>query len=149
MSHHLLTPVRGARRRSPLPAALVALLVAFLAWGTAGAGDADAAVPQPGRVPFGCAGAQGPWNCLAECESSGDWHANTGNDYYGGLQFQQSTWEQYGGLAFAPRADLATREEQIAVGRRVQEQQGWRAWPHCSRRYQLRGERPGGADAVR
>ncbi len=88
-----------------------------------------------------------PWGCVALCESSGRWDADTGNGYFGGLQFRQSTWEAYGGLAHAPRAHLATREQQIAVAQEVLRWQGWRAWPECSRRYGLSGRhhtvRPG------
>ncbi|MEV6650718.1 transglycosylase family protein [Streptomyces sp. NPDC051219] len=87
----------------------------------------------------GCAATGWPWNCLAKCESGGRWHVNTGNGYYGGLQFWQPTWKQYGGLAYAPRADLATREEQIAVAEKVLRTQGFKAWPVCSARYGLKG----------
>ncbi|MFG3499405.1 transglycosylase family protein [Streptomyces sp. NPDC047928] len=80
-----------------------------------------------------------PWGCIAACESSGRWDLDTGNGYYGGLQFKQSTWERYGGLAFAPRADLATRAQQITVAEEVLRWQGWEAWPECSRRYGLSG----------
>ena len=59
------------------------------------------------------------WDRLAQCESTSNWHINTGNGFYGGLQFQQSTWEAFGGLKYAPRADLATREEQIIVAERT------------------------------
>lgn len=59
------------------------------------------------------------WDAIAACESGGDWHINTGNGYYGGLQFAQETWEGGGGLSYAPRADLATREQQIAVANAV------------------------------
>jgi murein DD-endopeptidase MepM/ murein hydrolase activator NlpD len=72
------------------------------------------------------------WDRLALCESSGDWSANTGNGYFGGLQFHPQTWTSHGGAAFAPSADLATREEQIAIAQRVLRTQGWRAWPVCS-----------------
>jgi LysM repeat protein len=68
------------------------------------------------------------WDSVAQCESSGNWHINTGNGYYGGLQFKQSTWEAFGGLAYAPRADLATKEQQIAVAERTLAVQGWGAW---------------------
>jgi hypothetical protein len=95
--------------------------------------------PQAGRVPYDCVKDQWPWSCLAECESSGRWAANTGNGFYGGLQFWQPTWEGFGGLAYAPRADLASREEQIAVAEKVLAAQGWEAWPVCSRRYGLAG----------
>ncbi|MFD0721900.1 LysM peptidoglycan-binding domain-containing protein [Streptomyces globosus] len=76
---------------------------------------------------------------MADCESSGRWAVDTGNGFYGGLQFRQSTWEAYGGLAHAPRADLATREQQIAVAEEVLAEQGWEAWPVCARRYGLAG----------
>ncbi|MGW0315350.1 transglycosylase family protein [Streptomyces flavidovirens] len=97
-------------------------------------------VPGPGTPSVGgCAADEWPWGCLAECESGGDWHINTGNGYYGGLQFRQSTWAEHGGLAYAPRADLATRAEQIKVAEKVLATQGWKAWPACSKRYHLAG----------
>jgi LysM repeat protein len=73
------------------------------------------------------------WDGVAECESGGNWSINTGNGYYGGLQFSQSTWEAYGGLEFAPRADLATKEEQIIVAERTLDGQGVGAWPTCGK----------------
>jgi LysM repeat protein len=72
------------------------------------------------------------WDRLAACESGGNWSINTGNGYYGGLQFTQSTWNAYGGQTYAARADLASRSEQIAVATKVQASQGWGAWPVCS-----------------
>ncbi|MET9119141.1 transglycosylase family protein [Streptomyces longwoodensis] len=74
------------------------------------------------------------WNKVAACESSNNWHTNTGNGYYGGLQFTQSTWEAYGGLTYAHRADLATKDQQIAVAEKVLDGQGPGAWPACSPR---------------
>jgi hypothetical protein len=68
------------------------------------------------------------WDAVALCESGGNWAIDTGNGYYGGLQFSQSTWQAYGGLAYAPRADLATREQQIAVAEKTLAGQGWGAW---------------------
>ncbi|KOX38259.1 MULTISPECIES: transglycosylase family protein [unclassified Streptomyces] len=97
-------------------------------------GTAAASVPA-----YACASDQWPWGCVAECESSGRWHANTGNGFYGGLQFWQPTWVEHGGLAHAPRADLATRAQQIAVAEEVLRTQGWGAWPVCSKRYGLSG----------
>lgn len=70
------------------------------------------------------------WDAVAQCESGGDWTANTGNGFYGGLQFKQSTWEEHGGSG-SP-AD-ATRHEQIAVANRVLASQGPGAWPKCSK----------------
>jgi uncharacterized protein YabE (DUF348 family) len=72
------------------------------------------------------------WDALAACEAGGNWSTNTGNGFYGGVQFDQSTWERSGGLRYAPRADLATREEQIAIASVTQSRQGWGAWPVCS-----------------
>jgi resuscitation-promoting factor RpfA len=73
------------------------------------------------------------WSGVAQCESSGNWHINTGNGYYGGLQFSQATWAGYGGTGFAPRADLATPAQQIAVAEKVLAGQGIGAWPVCGR----------------
>ena len=74
------------------------------------------------------------WDAIAGCEAGGNWAINTGNGYYGGVQFDQGTWERSGGLRFASRADLATREEQITVAEVTRERQGWGAWPVCSGR---------------
>jgi LysM repeat protein len=74
------------------------------------------------------------WSGVAECESGGNWSINTGNGYHGGLQFSPSTWSAYGGNAYAPRADLASPAEQIAVAERVLVGQGIGAWPTCGRR---------------
>ena len=67
------------------------------------------------------------WDAVANCESTNDWSINTGNGYYGGLQFTQGSWEYYGGLQYAPRADLATREQQIAVAEGMPSS----SWPNC------------------
>ncbi|ANE81934.1 Resuscitation-promoting factor RpfB [Mycobacterium adipatum] len=74
------------------------------------------------------------WDALAGCESGGNWAINTGNGYFGGVQFDQNTWERQGGLRYAQRADLATREEQIAIAEVTRARQGWGAWPTCSAR---------------
>ncbi|MFD3381077.1 transglycosylase family protein [Streptomyces sp. NPDC058697] len=135
-------------------AAVVAVVLAVLAPEAAVAAPPPAGPPPtapsppvPGRVPYDCAKDQWPWGCLAQCESSGRWDANTGNKFYGGLQFWQPTWKAFGGLAYAPRADLATRAEQIRVAEEVLRVQGWEAWPVCSKRYKLKGRahvvRPG------
>jgi LysM repeat protein len=68
------------------------------------------------------------WDSVAQCESSGNWSINTGNGYYGGLQFSQSTWNAFGGQQYAARADLASREEQIAIAEKTLAGQGWGAW---------------------
>lgn len=72
------------------------------------------------------------WDALAECESGGDWSVNSGNGYYGGIQFLQRTWESFHGTDFAPRADLAARWQQIRVAERVLRTQGLVAWPACT-----------------
>ncbi|WEH38404.1 transglycosylase family protein [Streptomyces sp. AM 2-1-1] len=74
------------------------------------------------------------WEKVAACESTHNWHINSGNGYYGGLQFSGSTWAAYGGTAFAPRADLATKDQQIAIAEKVLDGQGPGAWPVCSDR---------------
>jgi uncharacterized protein YabE (DUF348 family)/transposase len=74
------------------------------------------------------------WNALAACESGGNWAINTGNGFYGGAQFDQNTWQRNGGLRYAPRADLATREEQIAIAEVTRARQGRGAWPVCGAR---------------
>ncbi|MEE4024337.1 transglycosylase family protein [Gordonia sp. PKS22-38] len=78
------------------------------------------------------------WDSLAQCEATGNWAINTGNGFYGGVQFDQNTWERWGGTEYAPRADLATREEQIAIAKKTQAAQGWGAWPSCSSKLGLR-----------
>jgi resuscitation-promoting factor RpfE len=72
--------------------------------------------------------ASGNWDAVAQCESGGNWGINTGNGYYGGLQFSQSTWEAYGGTGIASNA---SREEQIRVAENVLAGQGIGAWPTC------------------
>lgn len=72
------------------------------------------------------------WDKVAACESSGNWSINTGNGYYGGLQFSPSTWNAYGGRTYAVRADLASKAQQITVAEKVLKGQGPGAWPVCS-----------------
>jgi uncharacterized protein YabE (DUF348 family) len=79
------------------------------------------------------------WDALARCESTGNWAINTGNGYFGGIQFDQSTWERQGGTKYAPRADMATREEQIAIAEVTRARQGWGAWPACTSRLGIGG----------
>ncbi|MGW6454712.1 transglycosylase family protein [Streptomyces sp. NPDC055078] len=72
------------------------------------------------------------WDRVAECESGGLWSADTGNGYYGGLQFSQETWEAFGGTQFASRADLASRSQQISVAEKVLAAQGTQPWASCA-----------------
>lgn len=71
------------------------------------------------------------WDRVAQCESSGNWSINTGNGFYGGLQFTRSTWNEFGGQKYAPRADLATKAQQIEIAEKVLAGQGKGAWPVC------------------
>ncbi|MFI7343732.1 transglycosylase family protein [Streptomyces sp. NPDC050085] len=96
-------------------------------------GGAGMAIPLIGAGAAQAADAH-TWNKVAACESSGNWSINTGNGYFGGLQFTRSTWAAYGGTAYAPRADQATKSQQIAVAEKVLEGQGPGAWPVCGQR---------------
>ncbi|MFD9355010.1 transglycosylase family protein [Streptomyces sp. NPDC060031] len=132
-------------RNLGIPAAVAVAAVLFVL----GPGAAAAAAPPPPapgspgvRVPRtgDCGpGGEWPWDCVADCESGGRWAVNTGNGFYGGLQFWQPTWEEHGGLAYAARADLASREQQIRVAEGLLGTQGWEAWPVCAKRYGLAG----------
>jgi resuscitation-promoting factor RpfA len=86
------------------------------------------------------------WDALAQCESGGNWAINTGNGFYGGLQFTSSTWLAYGGGAYAPTANKASREQQITVAAKVAASQGWGAWPVCSIKAGIRGSAPTAPD---
>ncbi|MEE1927034.1 transglycosylase family protein [Streptomyces sp. TRM 70351] len=117
---------RGRHRRyRPSPVSRASLTVT--------AGGAGIALPLIG-VGHVQAAPVDTWEKVAACESSGRWHVNTGNGHFGGLQFKQSTWESYGGAAYAARADQATKAEQIAVAEKVLAGQGPGAWPACSPR---------------
>ncbi|MDS1114383.1 transglycosylase family protein [Gordonia westfalica] len=81
-----------------------------------------------GMLASNASAASGNWDAVAQCESGGDWSINTGNGYYGGLQFSQSTWEANGGSGNPANA---SREEQIRVAENVLATQGPGAWPVC------------------
>lgn len=91
--------------------------------------------PVPPPPPMPVSENTGVWDALAQCESGGNWQINTGNGYYGGLQFSKPSWEYVGGTGLPHEA---TREEQIARGEILQDRQGWGAWPACSRKLGLR-----------
>jgi uncharacterized protein YabE (DUF348 family) len=94
--------------------------------------------PKPKIVKVGTKqpdiGDAGAWDRIAQCESGGNWHINTGNGFYGGLQFDSGTWTSNGGGAYAPRADLASREQQIAIAEKVAAGRGYSPWPVCGAR---------------
>ncbi|GAA1821287.1 LysM peptidoglycan-binding domain-containing protein [Planosporangium flavigriseum] len=104
-----------------------------LALGAVAAGAAGAATLL-GPAQAANAASNVNWDAVAQCESGGNWHINTGNGFYGGLQFKQSTWAGHGGKQYAERADLATREQQIAIAEQVRQSQGMGAWPVCGSR---------------
>ncbi|GAB3442535.1 hypothetical protein GCM10027517_19740 [Phycicoccus ginsengisoli] len=87
------------------------------------------------------------WDRVAACESGGNWSINTGNGYYGGLQFSSGTWSAYGGGRYAPRADLASKGAQITVAQRVLASQGPGAWPTCGARAGLTRSNGGAVSA--
>jgi nucleoid-associated protein YgaU len=99
----------------------------------AAAGVTGAAVAIPLMSATGAQAASvETWDAVAACESGGDWSINTGNGFYGGLQFTQSSWEAAGGTQYAERADLATKDQQIAAAEVLLSMQGPGAWPVCS-----------------
>ena len=98
----------------------------------AGIGVAGAATILGGVATANTARAGSVWDAVAACESGGNWAINTGNGFYGGLQFTHSTWVGYGGGAFASNANLASRDQQIAIAQKVLAGQGPGAWPVCS-----------------
>ncbi|MFG2869314.1 transglycosylase family protein [Streptomyces sp. NPDC048338] len=100
---------------------------------TVTAGGAGIALPLMGAGSAQAASLD-VWEKVAACESSSDWRINTGNGYFGGLQFSQATWERYGGTHYAPRADLASKDQQIAVAEKVLKGQGPAVWPACAPR---------------
>jgi nucleoid-associated protein YgaU len=97
----------------------------------AGVAGTAIAVPLIGATSSSAASVA-TWDAVAQCESGGDWSINTGNGYYGGLQFSQSSWQAAGGLKYAARADLATKDQQIAVAEKLLAMQGPGAWSCAS-----------------
>ena len=77
----------------------------------------------------------GVWDRVAECESGGNWQINTGNGFYGGLQFTIDSWNWVGGSGMPHEA---SKEEQISRAEILLDRQGWEAWPACSRQLGLR-----------
>ncbi|MCT4356517.1 transglycosylase family protein [Streptomyces sp. Je 1-79] len=129
----MLFSAKGKHRRASKATRAVAL-----------AGVAGVAVAAP-LMAAGSASAAtaSEWDAVAQCESGGNWSINTGNGYYGGLQFSSSTWAAYGGTAYAATADQASKSQQIAIGEKVLAGQGKGAWPSCG--VGLSNATPGGA----
>ncbi|MFF7378983.1 transglycosylase family protein [Streptomyces massasporeus] len=98
------------------------------------AGVAGAAVAAPLMAAGNASAATASeWDAVAQCEAGGNWSINTGNGYYGGLQFSASTWAGYGGTKYAATADQATKAQQIEIGEKVLAGQGKGAWPVCGK----------------
>ncbi|MGA5322732.1 transglycosylase family protein [Streptomyces seoulensis] len=117
----MLFSSKGKRRRPSKTVRVLAL-----------AGVAGAAVAGPVMASGSASAATGSeWDAVAQCESGGNWSINTGNGYYGGLQFSASTWAAYGGTQYAATADKASKEQQITVAEKVLSAQGKGAWPVC------------------
>jgi uncharacterized protein YabE (DUF348 family) len=114
----------GTKERPPPPPPPAPAPAAAPAPSTSGSGGGGGAAP-----PANTSGLN--WDAVAQCESGGNWAANTGNGFYGGLQFDSGTWLANGGGAYAPRADLASREQQIAVANRLYAARGSSPWPVC------------------
>ncbi|MEV4946645.1 transglycosylase family protein [Streptomyces sp. NPDC053755] len=117
----MLLSSKGKHRRASKATRAVAL-----------AGIAGVAVAAP-LMTAGSASAAtaSEWDTVAQCESGGNWSINTGNGYYGGLQFSASTWAAYGGTAYAATADQASKSQQIEIAEKVLAGQGKGAWPSC------------------
>jgi hypothetical protein len=122
MRHARDNRYRGRHRNHSNAARLTAV-------GAVGVGAAAATILTP-TAAHAATGVQ--WDRVAQCESGGNWHIDTGNGYYGGLQFSEQTWTSFDTDHYASRADLASRREQIDVANRVLSAQGWGAWPVCS-----------------
>ncbi|WP_432096733.1 transglycosylase family protein [Streptomyces sp. bgisy100] len=125
----------NGRHRRPRQAPAI-----FVTVGMTGAGIA---MPLLGATGAQAADAD-TWDRVAQCESGGLWSANAGNGFYGGLQFTQEMWEEYGGRDYAPRADLASRSQQISVAEKILTDRGPEAWPSCATNARLQegGEAP-------
>ncbi|WP_181803874.1 transglycosylase family protein [Streptomyces shenzhenensis] len=96
------------------------------------AGVTGVAVAAPLMAAGGASAATASqWDAVAQCESGGNWAINTGNGYYGGLQFSASTWAAYGGTQYAAQANQATKAQQIQIAEKVLAAQGKGAWPVC------------------
>ena len=119
----MLFSAKGKHRRPSKATRVVAL-----------AGVTGAAVAAPLMAAGNASAATASeWDAVAQCESGGNWSINTGNGYYGGLQFSASTWAGYGGTKYAATADQATKAQQIEIGEKVLAGQGKGAWPVCGK----------------
>ncbi len=115
---------------APMEATLHAVATPPPASTPAPARERAASAPAPTAAPPSYSG-DSVWDDLAKCESGGNWSINTGNGYYGGLQFNHGTWHDYGGGEFADYPHQASRDQQIAVAERLHAARGYAPWPAC------------------
>ncbi|MFJ7078352.1 transglycosylase family protein [Streptomyces sp. NPDC098781] len=118
----MLFSSKGKHRRPSKAARAIAVV------GVTGAAAVAAPLMAAGNASAATAS---EWDTVAQCESGGNWSINTGNGYYGGLQFSASTWAAYGGTQYASTADQATKSQQIEIAEKVLAAQGKGAWPNC------------------
>jgi hypothetical protein len=128
-------PKHSARKANPVRRRVTGVAVAGVA--TVAGGMATASSAQAATV----------WDRVAACESGGNWSINTGNGYYGGLQFSDRTWDGFGGERYASTANRATKAEQITVAQKVLASQGPGAWPTCGARAGLTRSNGGAVNA--
>lgn len=119
------------RHRAPSKARTVAIRTASV---SAVAGAAALGLASPAAAVD-----EAVWDAVAECESSGNWSINTGNGYYGGLQFSASTWDAFGGEKYADNAHQATKAQQIEIAEATLAGQGWGAWACADARFNASG----------
>ena len=130
-------PKHSARKAKPVRRRIAGVAVAGAATVAGGMATATASSASTSTV----------WDRVASCESGGNWSINTGNGYYGGLQFSDSTWDAYGGERYASTANRATKAQQITVAQKVLAAQGPGAWPTCGARAGLTRTNGGAVDA--
>jgi hypothetical protein len=128
-------PKHSARKANPVRRRVTGAAVAGVA--TVAGGLATASAAQASTV----------WDRVAACESGGNWSINTGNGYYGGLQFSDRTWDGYGGERYASTANRATKAQQITIAQKVLASQGPGAWPVCGARAGLTRANGGAVNA--
>lgn len=130
--HSCATPARVKAVRAAAAGVATAVVSGGLAVASTGSANAAGSV----------------WDRVAACESGGNWSINTGNGFYGGLQFTRQTWLGFGGGAYASSAQYASKAQQIAIAQRVLKVQGPGAWPVCSRKAGLTRSNGGAAATV-
>jgi hypothetical protein len=126
-----------APKPAPQPTRTEAASSAAPSSSAARSSSSSAAAPAP-KPAQASAPASGAWQALAQCESGGNWSINTGNGYYGGLQFSASSWAGAGGTQYAALPHQATPAQQIATAEVLRANGGWGHWPHCSAQLGLR-----------